>query len=102
VSRLAAALLALAGIVHAVLGISAIAGTARLDENVREIETSAVGGDLYFALGTLGLIMTLVAVLELVAAAMLYMRGASARLVGLVAGYLALRQWFCSSPRRIS
>ena len=97
-SRLAAALLALAGIVHAVLGISAIAGTARLDENVREIETSAVGGDLYFALGTLGLIMALVAVLELVAAAMLYTRGASARLLGLVAGYLALGVVFWTLP----
>ena len=83
-SRLAAALLFLAGIVHVVLGVSAIAGTARLEANVQEIETSAVGGDLYFALGVTGLIMTAVGVLELVAAGLLYARGASAKLIGLI------------------
>jgi hypothetical protein len=98
VSRLAAAFLFLAGIVHVVLGVSAIAGTARLDANVQEIETSAVGGDLYFALGVTGLIMTLVGVLEFVAAAFLYKRGARARLLGLVAGYLAMGVVFWTLP----
>ena len=97
-SRLAAALLFLAGIVHVVLGVSAIAGTARLDANVQEIETSAVGGNLYFALGVTGLIMTLVGILELVAAGFLYTRGAPARLLGLVAGYLAMGVVFWTLP----
>jgi len=97
-SRLAAALLFLAGIVHVVLGASAIAGTARLEANVQEIETSAVGGDLYFALGVTGLIMTAVGVLEFVAAGFLYTRGARARLLGLVAGYLALGVVFWTMP----
>ena len=97
-SRLAAAFLFLAGLVHAILGISAIAGAARLEANVQEIETSAVGGNLYFALGTIGLIMALVAVLEFVAAAMLYARGARARLLGLVAGYLAMGVVFWTMP----
>ena len=97
-SRLAAALLFLAGVVHVVLGVSAIAGTARLDANVQEIETSAVGGDLYFALGVTGLIMTLVGVLEFVAAGLLYTRGAQARLLGLVAGYLAMGVVFWTLP----
>jgi hypothetical protein len=98
VSRLAAALLFLAGIVHVVLGVSAIAGTARLEVNVQEIETSAVGGDLYFALGVTGLVMTAVGALEFVAAGFLYARGASARLLGLVAGYLALGVVFWTMP----
>jgi len=98
VSRLAAALLAIAGTVHAVLGISAIAGTARLDANVREIETSAVGGELYLALGAMGAIMASVAALELVAASLLYTRGARARLLGLVAGYLAMGVVFWTLP----
>ena len=97
-SRLAAALLAIAGTVHAVLGISAIAGTARLDANVREIETSAVGGELYLALGAMGAIMASVAALELVAASLLYTRGARARLLGLVAGYLAMGVVFWTLP----
>ena len=97
-SRLAAALLVLAGIVHFVLGVSAIAGTARLEANVQEIETSAVGGDLYFALGVTGLIMAAVGVLEFVAAGLLYSRGASAKLVGLIAGYLALGVVFWTLP----
>lgn len=97
-TRLAAAFLTLAAIPHVVLGISAIAGTARLDENVREIETSAVGGDLYFALGTIGVIMTAVGLLELVAAWFLFAHGASARILGLVAGYLALGVVFWTMP----
>ena len=97
-SRLAAALLFLAGLVHAILGISAIAGTGRLEANVQEIETSAVGGNLYLALGTIGLIMTLVAVLEFAAAGFLYSRGARARLLGLVAGYLAIGVVFWTLP----
>ena len=97
-SRLAAALLFLAGIVHVVLGVSAIAGTARLEVNVQEIETSAVGGDLYFALGMTGVIMTLVGVLEFVAAGFLYTKDAGARLLGLVAGYLALGVVFWTMP----
>ena len=97
-SRLAAALLALAGIVHVVLGVSAIAGTARLEANVQEIETSAVGGDLYFALGVTGLIMTSVGVLEFLAAGLLYTRGAGAKLIGLVAGYLAMGVVFWTLP----
>ena len=97
-TRLAAAFLFLAAVVHAVLGISAIAGTARLDENVREIETSEVGGDLYFALGTIGVVMALIAALELVAAGMLYTRGARARILGLIAGYLALGVVFWTMP----
>jgi hypothetical protein len=98
VSRLAAAFLFLAGIVHAVLGISAIAGAARLEANVLEIETSAVGGNLYFSLGTIGVIMTFVAVLEFVAAGFLYTRGARTRLLGLVAGYLAMGVVFWTLP----
>ena len=66
-SRLAAAFLFCAGLVHAILGASAIAGAARLEANVQEIETSAVGGNLYLALGTIGLIMASVALLEFVA-----------------------------------
>jgi hypothetical protein len=96
-SRLAAALLLITG-VHVILGVSAIAGTAQLDANVREIVTSAVGGDLYFELPVIGWIMALVGVLELVAAGMLYTRGASARLFGLVAGYLAMLVVFWSLP----
>ena len=97
-SRLAAAFLALAAIVHIVLGVSAIAGTDRLDANVREIETSEVGGNLYFALATTGVIMTAVGLLELVAAWVLYARGASGRLLGLIAGYLALGVVFWTMP----
>lgn len=97
-TRLSAALLTLTGIVHTVLGVSAIVGTARLDENVREIETSAVGGDLYFALGTLGLIMTALGVLQFVAAALLFDRGDRARLLGLVATYLAMGVVFWTLP----
>ena len=97
-SRLSAALLFIAGLVHAILGISAIAGATRLEANVLEIETSAVGGDLYLALGTTGLIMTLIAVLELVAAGFLYTTGARARLAGLVAGYLAMGVVFWTLP----
>jgi len=98
VSRLAAAFLFCAGLVHAILGISAIAGAARLEANVQEIETSAVGGNLYLALGGMGVIMTLVAVLEVVAAGLLYTRGARVRLLGLVAGYLALGVVFWTMP----
>ncbi len=97
-SRVSASFLVLAGIVHAVLGISAVAGTARLDANVQEIETSAVGGNLYLALGTIGLIFTSVAILEFVAAGLLYTRGARARLLGLVAGYLAMGVVFWTLP----
>jgi len=97
-SRLAAALLLITGVVHVILGVSAIAGTAQLDANVREIVTSAVGGDLYFELPVIGWIMAVVGVLELVAAGMLYTRGASARLFGLVAGYLAMLVVFWSLP----
>ena len=97
-SRVAAALLFLAALVHAILGLSAIAGTSRLDANVQEIETSAVGGDLYFSLGVLGVIMALAAALELAAAWILYSRGAKGRLLGLVAGYLALGVVFWTLP----
>jgi hypothetical protein len=97
-SRLAAALLLITGVVHVILGVSAIAGTAQLDANVREIVTSAVGGDLYFELPVIGWIMAVTGVLELVAAGMLYTRGASARLFGLVAGYLAMLVVFWSLP----
>ena len=97
-SRLAAAFLALAAIVHIVLGVSAIAGTDRLDANVREIETSEVGGNLYFALATTGVIMAAVGLLELVAAWVLYVRGASSRILGLIAGYLALGVVFWTMP----
>lgn len=97
-TRLAAAFLTLAAIPHVVLGVSAIAGTDRLDANVREIETSAVGGDLYFALETVGVIMTAVGLLELVAAWFLYSRGAGGRIFGLIAGYLALGVVFWTMP----
>jgi hypothetical protein len=97
-SRLSAALLLITGIVHAVLGISAIAGTARLEANVQEIETSAVGGELYFALGVMGAVMAVIAALELAAAGLLYTRGARARLFGLVAGYLAMGVVFWTLP----
>ncbi|MDQ2675688.1 MAG: hypothetical protein M3Y34_02675 [Actinomycetota bacterium] len=97
-SRVAAALLALAAIVHLVLGVSAIAGAERLEANVREIETSAVGGELYFALGTIGAIMSLVAILELVAAGLLQTRGARGRLLGMIAGYLAMGVVFWTLP----
>ena len=97
-SRLSAAFLFLAGIVHVILGVSAIAGATRLEANVQEIETRAVGGNLYLALGTIGLIMALVAVLEFVAAGFLYTRGPRARLLGLVAGYLALGVVFWTLP----
>ncbi len=97
-SRVAAALLFLAALVHAILGLSAIAGTSRLDANVQEIETSAVGGDLYFTLGVLGVIMALAAALELAAAWILYSRGAKGRLLGLIAGYLALGVVFWTLP----
>jgi len=65
---------------------------------VQEIETSAVGGNLYLALGGMGVIMTLVAVLEFTAAAFLYSRGARARLLGLIAGYLAMGVVFWTLP----
>jgi hypothetical protein len=97
-SRLAAVLLLVTGIVHAVLGISAIAGTARLEANVREIETSAVGGELYFALGVMGAVMAVIAALELTAAGALYRRRARSRLFGLIAGYLAMGVVFWTLP----
>lgn len=97
-SRLAAAFLFCAGLVHVILGVSAITGAARLEANVQEIETSAVGGNLYLALGGMGLIMTLVAALEFTAAGFLYTRGAQARVLGLVAGYLAMGVVFWTLP----
>ncbi len=78
--------------------MSAIAGAERLEANVREIETSAVGGELYFALGTIGAIMSLVAILELVAAGLLQTRGARGRLLGMIAGYLAMGVVFWTLP----
>ena len=97
-SRLAAAFLSLAGLVHVILGASAIAGAARLEANVQEINASAVGGDLYLGLSALGCIMLLAGALELAAAALLYVKGPRARLFGLVAGYLALGVVFWTMP----
>jgi hypothetical protein len=98
VSRLAAALLLAAGVVHAILAVAAITGAARLEANVREIAGSPVGGDLYFSLGTWGVIFGLAAAFEIAAAWRLYSTGARARLAGLIAGFLALGAVFLSLP----
>ncbi len=97
-SRLAAALLLAAGAVHAILAIAAITGAARLEANVREIAGSPVGGDLYFSLGTWGVVMGLAAAFEIASAWRLYATGRRARLAGLIAGFLALGVVFLSLP----
>jgi hypothetical protein len=98
VSRLAASLLGIAGVVHAVLAVAAITGSARLEANVREIAGSPVGGDLYFSLGTWGVILGLAAASEFAASWRLYSERARARLVALIAGFLALGAAFFSLP----
>jgi hypothetical protein len=98
VTRLAAAFLTLAAIPHVVLGISALAGTDRLEENARQVETSPIGGELYISLEAFGVIIAGVGLLELVAAWFLYARGESARIFGLIAGYLALGVVFWTLP----
>jgi hypothetical protein len=98
VSRLAAALLAFAGLVQAILGVAAIGGSARLEENIREIETSANGGDLYFSLGLWGLILAACGAGVLAAAALLAAARPSGRLAGLVASFLAMAAAFFSLP----
>lgn len=89
-SRLAASFLLLAGIVHLVLAIAAITDAARLEANVREINTSPVGGDLYFSLGTWGVILGLSALFELGSAALLMRNDSRARMLGLVTSFLVL------------
>ena len=97
-SRLAAALLALAGTVHVILGVAAIAGTGRLEANVREIETSESGGDLYFSLGAWGVILAVAGVLVLASAALLAASNQRGRLLGLLAAFIALAAAFFSLP----
>ncbi|MDQ3730223.1 MAG: hypothetical protein M3355_11625 [Actinomycetota bacterium] len=97
-SRLAASLLLAAGTVHVILATAAITGAARLEENVREIGTSPVGGDLFFSLAVWGWIFGVAATFELVAAWRLYGTGPRARLAGLIAGFLALGAVFLSLP----
>jgi len=96
VSRLAATFLFLAGLVHIILGAGAIAGADRLEANIREITTSPSGGELYFSLGTWGAIVGLAGLFELSATGWLMRRSANARLLGLVAAFLAMGASFFS------
>ena len=95
-SRLAAALLFLAGLVHVILGVSAIAGASRLEANIREITTSASGGELYFSLGTWGAIVGLAGIIELAASRSVLRGSANAWLFGLIAAFLAMGASFFS------
>jgi len=98
VSRVAAVLLLGAGVVHVVLGVAGITGADRLEANVREINTSPSGGELYFSLGSWGLILGAVGGLEVASAVSLHRVGARARLFGLIAGFLAMGAVFFSLP----
>ncbi len=63
-----------------------------------EIETSAVGGDLYFALGTWGVILLIVGVLLAVGAWSLVAGKRSGRMTGLIAAFFALAAAFFGLP----
>jgi len=60
--------MALAAVVHLVLGFAALTGAGPLEANVREIESNPDFGHLYFGLGTWGAIVIAVAAAELAAA----------------------------------
>lgn len=87
-------LLALAGLVDVVVGLGAIAGTERLEANVREIETSEGFGELYFSLGVWGSIVLVLGVGALVATRALWRNPPRGRLGALIAAYFALAAAF--------
>jgi hypothetical protein len=98
VSRVGAALLATAGVIDIVVGIAAVAGAERLEANVREIETSANGGELYFSLGAWGVIFVAAGLILLLAAGALTAARAAGRLTGLVASFTGLAAAFFGLP----
>jgi uncharacterized membrane protein len=86
----AGALLLLAGIIDVVLGIGALAGSDRLEANIREIETNEDFGDLYISLEGWGAVALVLGLGALAGGANLLGESARGRLIGLVGAYFAL------------
>lgn len=97
-SRVAASFLFFAGIVHLVLGVGALTGADQLEANIREIETSPVGGDLYLSLGLWGVIFAVSAVGLLACSSMLLRKASHARVAGLSASFVAMGTVFFGLP----
>ena len=86
----------LAGVIHLVLGVSAIAGTSALQEIVRQIESNPDYGRLYFSLGVWGGIMLALGLAELAAAAAAARRTEAGWLSALLIAFLGLTLSFFS------
>jgi hypothetical protein len=67
-TRPACILMALAAVVHLVLGVAALTGGGAFEANVREIESNPDFGRLYFGLGVWGAIVVGLSAAELAAA----------------------------------
>lgn len=80
-------LILFAGVAHLAFGVTAIGGAASLQDNVREIESNADFGKLYFSLEVWGLIMLVLGAAELAACASFWRRTPNWRLAGLLAAY---------------
>ncbi len=80
------------------LGVGALTGAERLEANVREIETSSVGGDLYFSLGLWGAIFAVSGGGLLACSGMLLREASQARIASLSASFVAMGAVFFSLP----
>lgn len=86
----------LAGVIHVVLGISAISGTSALEEIVRQIESNPDYGRLYFSLPVWGGIMLVLGLAELAAAAAASRRTEAGWLFALLIAFFGLTLSFFS------
>jgi hypothetical protein len=97
-TRAAAALLAVAGVIQAVLGVMAIAGASPLQAAVHQIETTEGFGKLYFSLPVWGGLFVLFG-LGQIASARAALRGTEAGwLAGLISAFLGLALTFFGLP----
>ncbi|MEA2348537.1 MAG: hypothetical protein QOG62_2324 [Thermoleophilaceae bacterium] len=95
-TRPAAALVLLAGLLHVVLGGAALLGTPALEANVKQIESNPDYGHLYFSLAVWGAIVLVLGFGELAAAAAAMRRTEAGWLSAMLLAFLGLTISFFS------
>jgi hypothetical protein len=97
-TRIAAGLLALAGVIQVVLGVMAVAGATSLKDAVHQIETTEGYGRLYFSLPVWGGIFILFGLGVIASARAALRRTEAGWLAGLIFAFLGLAVTFFGLP----